>query len=376
MDITKEEVIECFVSTLYSELLNNQSMDSIKFHFNEDGYKLFEEVKNNPTEQSKKYGTVIIDTNIDYMKNNNVESEINININDASLFFDKLTELINLYGDNVHKYLGMTDKRALLMNYYKSGLWLKMTPYDFMNIYGFLDRQINFIKNDYIFDELLAKKEGFSKTNMIDKYMDYDIIASKWDNTIWFETMTNMKLELIDRKNDSSYPLPVIHYGIDNNTCYIYALQQKNKDKKDKKIERDLYKLNSGIDNPNIHPSFVLALHTFIKMLKEKGITDIKVPLLEVLSYSFHKSIGDTSKDIFERRWNNKNINNLDEDEKYSYEIDKQDYEKFAGKEDFISRAKVDNLVNLFLREKEQYDDIDIEVSEYMLSIKTKVKTK
>ena len=376
MNITKKEIIECFVSTLYGELLSGKSMDKLKFIFNDDGYKLFEQIKNNPTENGKKYNTIITDYSINYMKNNTVESEININISDANLFFDKLTELIDLYGNLNNKYLGMSNKRTLFMNYCKDALWLKMTPYDFLNIYNFLDLQINFIKNDYLFDDLLAIREGFSKDNMVDKYMDYDIVASKWNNTIWFETMTYMKLEIIDIKENLSYTLPYIHYGIDNNTCYIYGLQQKNKDKQSKKIERALYKLNKGIENPLNHPSFVLALHTFINMLREKGITNIKVPLLEVLSYSYHKQIGDVSKDIFERRWTNIDVNNLDEDEKYSYEIDKQEYDNFAGKEDFISKAKTNNLVNLFLRVEEQFDDIDIDVEEYNLNVKIKEKSK
>ena len=95
--LTKKEVIECFVSTLYGELIYGSSMDKIRFVFNDDAFEMFNEIKNNPTEQSKKYHTIITDYNIDYIKNNKEETEININISDADLFFDKLTELINLY---------------------------------------------------------------------------------------------------------------------------------------------------------------------------------------------------------------------------------------------------------------------------------------
>ena len=116
MNITKEEIIECFVSTLYSELLSGKSMDKLKFIFNDDGYKLFEQIKNNPTENGKKYNTIITVYSINYMKNNTVVSEININISDANLFFDKLTELIDLYGNLNNKYLGMSNKRTLFMN--------------------------------------------------------------------------------------------------------------------------------------------------------------------------------------------------------------------------------------------------------------------
>lgn len=376
MNITKEEMIECFVSNLYSELISENLTDSVKFVFNEDAYKLFEEVKNNPTDEGKKYGTTINDYNIDCIRNNDKESEITINIPDANLFFDKLTLLINMYGNLVEKYLCYTNKRTLLMNYCQNALWLKMTPYDFLDIYKFLDLQISFIKNDYLFDEFLAKKQGFTKDNIIGKYMNYDVVASKWDNSIWFETMTYMKLELIDMKKNLTYTLPYIHYGIDNDVCYIYGLQQKHKDNQSKKIERDLYKLNKGIHNPANHPSFVLCLHTFIEMLKEKGITNIKVPLLEVLSYSYHKKTGDVSKDIFERRWTNVDVDNLDEYEKYSYEVDKKAYDNFAMKEDFISKAKTENLVNLFMRVEEQFDDIDIDVEEYNLNIKIKDKVK
>ena len=106
----------------------------------------------------------------------------------------------------------------------------------------------------------------------------------------------------------STYPLPKISYGIVNNTCYIYAVQDvKEKEDGDfyKTIRRKLYKLNKGIEKDedliayekgetdyypeyninDVTMSFVYALDIFIDMLKNKGITTIKVVTYLPLRY-------------------------------------------------------------------------------------------
>ena len=304
------------------------------------------------------------------------ESDYIINVPDIYLFGKKLADLINLYSLNQNKYLGYEVSPSNCLNSYvvNGYLFLKMTPYDFLDIYSFLDKQISFLKNDNIFDKYNTNMYGYTANNIVGHYQDYYIVAEKQANNVAFETDTNMSFKLVDKETRATYDLPMIHYAISDNTCYIYGLQNKEEPNKDKKIERALYKLNKGIENNNNHPSFVLALKTFIDMLNDNGISDIKVPLLEVLNYDYHAILGNRTKEMFDRQWsNNKPEDELEEE---AYTEDLKNVEKFAGKEDIIAHIKTDNLVNLFLRVEEQFENISIEEQPYELIVKSNTKTR
>ena len=107
-------------------------------------------------------------------------------------------------------------------------------------------------------------------------------------------------------------------------------------------------------------------------MLKREGIYNIEVPLLEVLNYDYHAITGKRTKEMFERQW--RDITDLEECEMEQYELDKELYEKFVDKEDFISKNKVEGLVDLFYRVKEQFDDIEIIPDDFKLNVKIKSK--
>ena len=127
------------------------------------------------------------------------------------------------------------------------------------------------------------------------------------------ETPNKITLSLIKniKSEEVEYNLPSIYYGIDKDTCYIYSIlsPKPKKDispeetKYDKKINRILYKLNSGIKESqeyfdykegksNYYPegnitdvthSFVLSLSIFLALLKNKNINKVKaVPYLPV----------------------------------------------------------------------------------------------
>ena len=81
----------------------------------------------------------------------------------------------------------------------------------------------------------------------------------------------------------SMYSLPRISFGIKDDICEIFAIQ--NKDSKmdtdseyNKKVKDAFRKINSGISKyRNITPSFVIALNLFISFLKNNSIHKIKV---------------------------------------------------------------------------------------------------
>jgi hypothetical protein len=84
-------------------------------------------------------------------------------------------------------------------------------------------------------------------------------------------------------KDISKYALPRISFGIDNDVCYIYAIQ--NKDSKinidaeyNKEVKEKLRTINSGISKyRNVTPSFVVALSLFISFLKENNINKLQI---------------------------------------------------------------------------------------------------
>lgn len=102
------------------------------------------------------------------------------------------------------------------------------------------------------------------------------------------------------------YELPRISYGISNNVCYIYAIQNKKNIEKSselnlkfqKAIKRLLYKLDSGVfehesseyisykegkstyypeNISDVVPSAILALSLFLKNLYDNGINQVRV---------------------------------------------------------------------------------------------------
>ena len=296
--------------------------------------------------------------------NINVKADYIINVPDEELFFQQLTCLINIYSINALKYDKYYTPEFLLKNYINTALWLKMTPEDFNNIHGFLYKQIEFVKNDNLFNMY----DILNKNNIVDKYMNYDIVATKKPNNIWFETISNMSFELV---SDKTYQLPSIHFGVCNNTCYIYGIQNIDDSDKDKKIQRDIYKINKNITNQLVHPSFILSMKTFIKMLIDQGIYNIEIPLLEPLSYDYHKKMSDRIKNEYNTNWKDVNVDKLDDLDYKAYQEDKKIYDKFVDKENLISKLKVDNLANLFI-ELQEIIGYDYVVDEFKIKIKLK----
>lgn len=110
-------------------------------------------------------------------------------------------------------------------------------------------------------------------------------------------------------KDDDIYNLPKISYGISNNVCYIYAIQNEKESittSFQKRIKRKLYKLNEGVstletdeykdykDNgdyypeniSDVSPSVLIALSIFFDILKDKGIDKVKVISLLPVRYN------------------------------------------------------------------------------------------
>lgn len=113
------------------------------------------------------------------------------------------------------------------------------------------------------------------------------------------------------RRNNKNYELPLIRYTIDNDTCYIYAVQMgrgRTFNYQDLEYKSTINKVNQGLKKyRDIPPNFVLSLALFIKILDNYNISNIIIP--DYLFGRYRKYIGSNtivkSDEILQRILNN-----------------------------------------------------------------------
>ena len=203
---------------------------------------------------------------------------VNINIKDKKLLYNYINEFLRLF------QIQSIDEIYIKLIY----LFSNLTFTDYDNILEYIRRNIMFVKN-----KILSAREY----NYLETKIKISILES------FQETPYCFKVTIVE--NNYEYELPLVYYGIDNGICYIYAVQDKNKDKSSsfsKKIKRILYKMNSGIKESveyeqykkgesnyypenisDVSPSAILVLSLFFKELLDKNINNVKVvPFLPV----------------------------------------------------------------------------------------------
>ena len=207
-----------------------------------------------------------------YFSINGTNSIFNIKVNDKEKFYNYIKEFLNLF--NLETEFEIYRKLVYLFS--------NLTFSDYENIEEYLKKNISFVKNKIFSDDEIIFLENRILMKVVPCYLE---------TPYWF------KIIISDGSNQ--YELPLISYGIYDGVCYIYAIQDKNKDKTSdysKKIKRILYKINNGIKETeeyeefkkgesdyypenisDVSPSAILALSIFMNQLYEKGITKVKV---------------------------------------------------------------------------------------------------
>lgn len=283
------------------------------------------------------FNTKILEENKIYENENNFSTLI---IKDKEEFFKLLRKYLKLELEKNRKipkfYKNIShNKIKWLMAY----LFVNATCSDFSNPNEYIRREISFLEDntfDYLDDGIDIDMECFSDSKLRIKH-EVSSTSMETPNKINLSLIKN-----IDNK-EVEYNLPSIYYGIDNDTCYIYGIlspkPKKNisseENKYDKKINRILYKLNSGIKESqdyfdfkeglssfypegnitDVTHSFVLSLSIFLGLLKNKNINKVKaVPYLPVRYASrfltaINKEDIDKQKELLER--NDKIQNNI-----------------------------------------------------------------
>lgn len=358
------EVVELFLNNTIREIQREDDVPNVNFIFPPSAFKLFEYVRDNPFVLKNAWTPNIEDKDIERVKPEK-QNDLNvptIYVNNPVLFFELLAKLSNSIWEVRPKYFFETSPRALLIHVLRRA-WLRMAPRDFSNVEKFLERQIAAI-NDQTFDEFIERTYYTS-------YEGYRIIIQKDINMLWDESAFRMKLSAFDNQNNC-HSLPSIYYEIveeyGENICYIGAVQNPRDRKKVKQIERTLYKLNKGVEEPDIHPSSILSLRIFFDMLKSRGISKVKFQTLQVLSHPYHRLLGDNFKKIFEQKYPDTFFADL----KYypdwqvkrkleAYSEDKEWYSRIVGKADEISERKVSGLTKMAIRMDKQFSDVHLQ---------------
>ncbi len=196
---------------------------------------------------------------------------------DLSIYQDELT-----FAD-VENYEQVINKIIL------TTLWANATYDDFSESEEFLRKQIAFLKDETFSEYEEPTIIGYSVT--LGGYVEVENIQE----TILNETPNSLKISVIEPETNERYTFPLVRYGIEDNKCYIYAVQKNKRydeeNKFKKKVNRRLFQIGENFDTKNdtyenygegnlkdVSASFVVASNIALGLLASKGITDIVVP--------------------------------------------------------------------------------------------------
>ena len=341
---TISELAYTFLNITINDIRKSKETPNINFHFNdEDKVKLITMAKlvlELDAEGAQEY--------YDRFFGIDPSAKLTVEVNSFNRFFKALYYLA-LEQDNLNEFYdkkeSISDTAVCLLR----RIWLRMGPDDVNNVENFLNKQLEFIKNRRL-DTLEPVK--------VDDLDDQPVFMKTVDNETWDETSRRMIFTVGEGREE--YDLPTVLYDIDDSdVCYIFGVQNTNREP-NSRIERKLYQLNKGIEDPNVHPSKVYSLLLFMNELKKHNITKVVVPTLQVLSYPYHedlsyKSVLALKKSKFDAEVNANSLFHQDQ-----YKNMQSWYGRVHDKQDKISYLKSEELANLVYRITLHDNDIEI----------------
>ena len=347
-----KELIELFILRTLPSIKSEKEIPNINFIFDNNSIELFNYVMEHPFRKKDVWTEDITSKDLEITKEiNNMNPNSNtIIIDDGVSFFDYLTSIVNEHLKLFKEYEYTLMIRSTTMSLL-TRICLRMDDNDFNDVISFLKKELDFYKDrtldKYRTEIYISSYEG------IDSYAECNI------NESWDETTRSMNFRL--ENSGESHTISRVLYDIRSENgikvCYIYGVQNNLFNITNKRIERKLYKLNKGIDNPKVHPNQLYSLILFLEILKKEGITTIKVPKNQTLSYGYHKILSNNEKSNFKAKWPTKKVRKIyssdDEDsinKRHEYELDKEWFKHIVGKENTIERLKTDKLFELLRR--------------------------
>ncbi len=351
------QFLKYFISNTVSEM-SNYNMSFIKFIFKEDDMELIENKLDMDNEKIRN-GINILKNNISEYRRYPSEDIIYLKIDDTYRFYFLLSR--------IYEKMQVANKHVSASEIIRS-IWLRMNVEDINHINLFLEKQLNFLYGDRLFN---------GEYKVFKNYDNYKLVFDDDTNTDCFETNNYLELSLINKDYDNDgiekekYSFPVVHYAINYEDgkpiCYIYGIQSLQHQRKDESIKEYLKKYKKKLRNGFVSPEFILTLKLFIDIVESYGITDIRVPLLQVFNYPYHEDLSNTKKEKYlkysdeeKKQYDEMLKRNVYTDECWDYEVSKFFYEKFADKEDIISKNKTERLIDTFMIMEEKYHNIEI----------------
>lgn len=266
---------------------------------------------------------------------------------------DKFINILNIYVEECLKFYSLEknyDNIKMIITY----MFCNISLNEANSLEDYLIRRINFFK--------LYKIENIKDTKLTSiGNLNYEIKKQ----SIMQETPYGFNSYF--KENDSVYYLPRISFGISDDICYIYSIQNKdtklNTDEKyNYKVKNKFNTINSGVkEYRNVTPSFVVALTLFLSYLSSNGIDKIciKTPLplrqenrklvnnYKIKLYTMKADVNEDSIENFKKEIENKRLN-----------------------DEFNSTTK---FINTFNRLKIHFDNIFIDKTELNRDIIMKV---
>ena len=190
-------------------------------------------------------------------------------------------------------------------------LFANATIEDFNNPIEFLNKQINFLSNDYTGEYNFRYCDSLKGNLFLS--IEKDIINN--------ETPYQMVFKCISNDGDN-FIFPKIKFGISDDTVYIYAIQNKKNEDNSfcKKINRVLYRVGEGFqldtneldeNLKDITASFLVSLNMGISFLFNNGFNKIVVPSILVERWNA-KCISNKLK-IEKKKLNDSDIRDLED---------------------------------------------------------------
>lgn len=269
------------------------------------------------------------------------------------------------------------------IEYYLALVWTNATYDDLRHPELFIQKYIDF-NNNPLFDDFIYAS-GVDYLN----FADIDVIIKKESANMETPYSFNTQISLFENGKENIYYLPSICYGISNDICYIYAVQNRgmfsNNPDFEKVIKRCLYKMNENVSssesddfkkykellkhNTNVEQEFypenitdvsvsaILTLMVFMDSLNDMDIKKVKVVPFLPIRYK-------NKEDSYEKKYRLK-LKQLgfDSDEKIKQTLENQRIS--------IQKNLTEKLIRNFMRLKHHFNGINIlsypmELDEYL----------
>lgn len=283
----KQEILQIFYNQVVPEA-NTGLIQIGGWNFN---IRFFLKIKDLPIQK--------FDEKKDYIEFIPENKEIVITVQNIETFHELLVE----YTEKMYAFIVDNPKFYNIDNLYFEGnrenilkgilstVWINATEENFKNPEQFLKMRIQFLEDENSLNDLNAKFIGEKIGTLDDSQIEVEI---KKQNPFAHETpyvfTSQIQKEL--NGNIETFNLPNISYGIYDDKCYIYSIQNKSK-KNDqltpyqKKINRLLYQANKDVlddyEEENIRDisqPHLFALTIFLKFINvEKVVVPCYLPI-------------------------------------------------------------------------------------------------